>query len=222
MGAAHLNKPIVGIGSYFATGGYWEVASDGGVFAFAAPFFGSTGSLSLAQPVNGMAVTSGSRGYWFVASDGGVFAFGDAGFQGSLVGQPSNAPVVGIATDFATGGYWLVGADGAVRGFDAPTGRPLPVTVTSVTATTTPYDPTRASAGYPAEQVNFIVGGSPTGSMTCPIEIIHNGAVVGSTVAGIGLPAGSPSSVQESVTVNVSGDNFNGNPSNAQVACYTP
>ena len=30
-----------------ATGGYWEVATDGGVFAFGAPFLGSTGALTL-------------------------------------------------------------------------------------------------------------------------------------------------------------------------------
>ena len=31
------------------TGGYWEVASDGGIFAFHAPFFGSTGGTKLNQ-----------------------------------------------------------------------------------------------------------------------------------------------------------------------------
>lgn len=222
MAGAPLNKPIVGIGADNATGGYWEVASDGGVFAIGAPFLGSTGQLSLVSPVNGMAVTSDSHGYWFVASDGGVFAFGDAAFQGSLAGQPLNAPVVGMAADFATGGYRLLRSDGTVFGFNALTGRALPVTVTSVTATTTPYDPTHASAGYPAEQVNFTVGGSPTGSLTCQIVILYNGTVVGSATYGRGLPAGSPSSLQESATVDVSGDNFDGNPSNAHVTCSTP
>jgi hypothetical protein len=222
MGWARLNKPIVGISPDNATGGYWEVASDGGVFAIGAPFFGSTGGLSLAQPVTGIASTADDSGYWFTAADGGVFAFGDAPFWGSLGGQPLSAPIVGMATDFPTGGYWLLGSNGVVRGFNAPIGRPLPVTVTSVTATTTPYDPTRASAGYPAEQVDFTVGGSPTGGITCQIEIVHNGAIIGSTVAGIGLAAGPHPTVQTSVTVNVSGDNFNGTPSDAQVSCYQP
>ena len=53
------------------TGGYWEVASDGGVFSFHAPYFGSTGAITLNQPIVGM------------AADGGVFDFGDAQFFGS-------------------------------------------------------------------------------------------------------------------------------------------
>ena len=37
-------------------GGYWLVASDGGVFSFGgAPFFGSMGGIRLVQPVVGMA-----------------------------------------------------------------------------------------------------------------------------------------------------------------------
>ena len=80
-----------------ATGGYWEVASDGGIFSFGATFFGSTGNIRLNQPINGMAPTGDGGGYWFVASDGGVFAFGDATFLGSMGGSRLNAPVVGMA-----------------------------------------------------------------------------------------------------------------------------
>ena len=38
------------------------------------------------------------KGYWEVASDGGIFAFGDAGYYGSMGGQPLAKPVVGIAS----------------------------------------------------------------------------------------------------------------------------
>jgi hypothetical protein len=56
MGGKHLNAPIVGIQSTPDGGGYWLVASDGGVFAFGdAAFFGSTGSMKLKAPVVGMA-----------------------------------------------------------------------------------------------------------------------------------------------------------------------
>jgi len=103
-----------------ATGGYWLVAADGGIFAFDAPFLGSTGSLQLVQPVNGMAALADGQGYWFVASDGGVFNTGAAGFLGSMGGATLNAPVVGMATDTATGGYWLVASDGGVFSFGAP------------------------------------------------------------------------------------------------------
>ena len=58
-------------------GGYWLVASDGGVFAFGdAAFHGSTGNIKLTKPVVGMAATPDGGGYWLVASDGGVFSFG--------------------------------------------------------------------------------------------------------------------------------------------------
>ncbi len=67
-----------------STGGYWLVASDGGVFSFNAPFLGSTGSLRLNKPVVGMAAAPTGDGYYLVASDGGIFTFGaGAHFQGS-------------------------------------------------------------------------------------------------------------------------------------------
>ena len=53
-------------------GGYWLVASDGGVFSFGdATFYGSTGALRLNAPIVGMAATPDGGGYWLVASDGG-------------------------------------------------------------------------------------------------------------------------------------------------------
>jgi hypothetical protein len=79
-----------------ATGGYWLVASDGGVFSFGAPFYGSTGNIKLNKPIVGMTATDDGHGYWFVASDGGVFSYGDAKFAGSMGGTPLNKPVVGM------------------------------------------------------------------------------------------------------------------------------
>lgn len=116
----HLNKPIVGLAMDKKTGGYWLVASDGGVFAFNAPFMGSAGGIGLTKPVVGMAATPDGGGYWLVASDGGVFSYGDATFHGSTGGVPLAKPVVGMAADPATGGYWLVASDGGVFAYDAP------------------------------------------------------------------------------------------------------
>jgi hypothetical protein len=79
-------------------GGYWLVASDGGIFSYGdAQFYGSTGSLALAQPIVGMAVMPDGGGYWFSAADGGLFNYGDAPFYGSGTGQ--GVQVVGMATD---------------------------------------------------------------------------------------------------------------------------
>jgi hypothetical protein len=116
-GSTHLNRPIVGLADDVETGGYWLVASDGGIFSFGAPFFGSTGSLHLNRPIVGMAATPDGGGYLLVASDGGVFAFGDAGFLGSMGGSHLNAPIVGMAATPDGKGYWLVASDGGIFSF---------------------------------------------------------------------------------------------------------
>jgi hypothetical protein len=70
------------------------------------------GGTRLNQPVVGMAPSSDGLGYWLAAADGGVFTFGDAPFEGSDGGTPTNAPAVGIAG--RSGGYWI--AYGTDRG----------------------------------------------------------------------------------------------------------
>ncbi len=98
--------------------GYWEVASDGGVFGFgSAQFYGSMGAKPLNAPIVGMAAAPGGNGYWEVASDGGVFGFGSAQFYGSMGAKPLNAPIVGMAAAPGGNGYWEVASDGGVFGF---------------------------------------------------------------------------------------------------------
>ena len=54
-GALALNEPIVGLTLAPGGGGYWLVASDGGIFTFGgASFEGSTGALELAAPIVAM------------------------------------------------------------------------------------------------------------------------------------------------------------------------
>jgi hypothetical protein len=98
------------------TGGYWLVASDGGIFSFGAPFSGSTGSIRLNQPIVGMAIDPSTSGYWLVASDGGIFSFGPP-FFGSTGSIHLNQPIVGMAIDPSAGGYWMVARDGGVFAF---------------------------------------------------------------------------------------------------------
>jgi streptogramin lyase/ribosomal protein L24E len=98
--------------------GYWEVASDGGIFTFgSATFLGSTGSIHLNKPIVGMARTFTGQGYWMVATDGGIFAFGDAKFFGSTGSIHLNQPIVGMAATPDGQGYWLVASDGGVFAF---------------------------------------------------------------------------------------------------------
>ncbi len=112
---ANPNAPIVGMAATPDGGGYWLVASDGGIFSYGnAGFFGSAGSLTLNAPVVGMAATPDGGGYWLVARDGGVFTYGDAGFFGSAGSLTLNAPVVGMAATHDGGGYWLVASDGGI------------------------------------------------------------------------------------------------------------
>ena len=123
--------------------GYWQVASDGGIFTFgAAQFYGSTGSMTLNKPIVGMAATPDGKGYWLVASDGGIFAYGDAQFYGSTGSMVLNKPIMGMIPTLDGGGYWLIARDGGVFAFgDAPfygsTGGNAP-----------PYPITAAAPGY--------------------------------------------------------------------------
>ena len=102
-----------------ATGGYWLVAADGGIFAFGAPFLGSTGATA-AQPARvGMAATPAA----------GLLARGLRRRDLRLRRRPLprldgrtalDRPVVGMAADTPPAGYWLVASDGGIFTFDAP------------------------------------------------------------------------------------------------------
>ncbi len=101
--------------TFLASTGYWEAASDGGIFTFGtAAFYGSMGGHSLNASVVGMAATPDRKGYWEVATDGGIFSFGDAGFDGSTGSLRLNAPIVGMAPTPDGNGYWEVASDGGI------------------------------------------------------------------------------------------------------------
>jgi hypothetical protein len=96
---------------------------------------GAAGSLSVAadSPAGAASTTTGPSaaakgdavaqlagpggGYWLAASDGGLFAFGDAGFYGSMGGQPLNKPIVGLTATPDGKGYWEVASDGGLFAF---------------------------------------------------------------------------------------------------------
>jgi hypothetical protein len=70
-----LNKPVFGIAPVSGGSGYRLIASDGGVFDFNTPYYGSTGDMTLNQPVIAGLNNNSYDGYWLVAADGGVFTF---------------------------------------------------------------------------------------------------------------------------------------------------
>ena len=122
---------MVGITPTSDDGGYWLVASDGGIFSFGDTQFygslpgegfypaGSGAPHSLNAPIVGMVPSADGGGYFMVGADGGVFTFGDAKFEGScpgLVGGCSGTAVA-VMPDASGNGYWLVTNTGNVYTF---------------------------------------------------------------------------------------------------------
>ena len=79
-------RPVtVAIMDYQAGHGYWEVRSDGGVFAYGeAPFLGSLGGKVLSAPIVDGSATSTGKGYRLVGADGAVYCWGDAHYFGGV------------------------------------------------------------------------------------------------------------------------------------------
>jgi hypothetical protein len=110
---------IVNYSNTAVTEGYLAVVTDGQTTA---PVLHA--ALTLSGPVdvaNGASVLPEAgaldTGYLQVASDGGLFAFGQAGFHGSMGGQPLNKPIVGVASTPDDQGYWEVASDGGIFSF---------------------------------------------------------------------------------------------------------
>ena len=184
-----LASAVVGIAADPRTGGYWLVAADGGVFAFDAPYLGSTGAMHLNAPIVAMAATADGGGYWLVAADGGIFAYGDARYLGSTGAMHLNAPIVAMAATADGGGYWLVAADGGVFAFgQAPffgSGAGSGAHVVGIIAADGGYqNPLRAVAGLQAERIDQGVDYAGSG----PVYALGDG-VVTSTV-NPGWPGG--------------------------------
>jgi hypothetical protein len=109
-----LNAPIVGIVPSSDGGGYFMVASDGGVFAFGdARFAGSCPGVGGCAGAAAAVVPDGSgNGYWLITQTGNVYAFGDAPYYGAPGNQ--GFPVTSAVRTVDGGGYWVLLANGAV------------------------------------------------------------------------------------------------------------
>ncbi len=109
-----LNAPIVGMVPSSDGGGYFMVASDGGVFAFGdARFEGSCPGIGGCRGAAVAVVPDATgNGYWVVTSTGGVYTFGDATAYGAP-GTQSSAITSAVATPSGHG-YWVLDAAGQV------------------------------------------------------------------------------------------------------------
>ncbi len=113
----NLAAPIVGIVPSERGGGYFMVASDGGVFAFGdARFAGSCPGIGgCAGSAVAVMPDATGNGYWLVTSTGNVYAFGDAPFDGEP--GPRAAPVTSAVATPDGRGYWVLFADGVVDAY---------------------------------------------------------------------------------------------------------
>jgi hypothetical protein len=112
-----LNAPIVGMVPSTDGGGYFMVASDGGVFAFGDAHF--AGSCPGIGGCSGAAVAvmpdASGDGYWLVTQTGHVYAFGDAPNHGEP--GPQSVPVTSAMRTPDGGGYWILFSNGAISNF---------------------------------------------------------------------------------------------------------
>ena len=111
-----LNAPVVGMVPSTDGGGYFMVASDGGVFAFGnAQFEGSCPGIGGCSGAAVAVMPDGSgHGYWLVTATGHVYTFGDATYYGAPGPQGSVSSAVRTPDGK---GYWILFTNGLVAPF---------------------------------------------------------------------------------------------------------
>jgi hypothetical protein len=159
-----LNAPIVGMVPTSNGGGYFLVASDGGVFAFGdARFEGSCPGIG---GCSGAAVTvmpdASGNGYWLVTATGHVYTFGDAMSYGSP--GPQSVPVTSAVRTPTGQGYWILFANGNVDAFGNAANLGAPVNETGGLNPGTAIFATSDGGGYWVSSANgtvFSFGDAP-------------------------------------------------------------
>ena len=119
----HLNRPIVAMAPRPTAGGYWLVASDGGIFTFGdAKFFGSEAAAGTGVTIIGMQSSETGLGYSLIGQSGQIYPFGDAASPttaGSVVSAIGGEVSASLDSDVTTlvdqqapgnpNGLWLGG-----------------------------------------------------------------------------------------------------------------
>ena len=178
-----LNAPIVGMVPSADGGGYFMVASDGGVFAFGdAKFEGSCPGI--VGGCSGAAVAvmpdASGNGYWLVTATGNVYAFGDAVYHGAP--GPQAVPVTAAVRTTDGGGYWLLFSNGVVAPYGDAANLGGPVGSVGGTNPATTIFTTSDGGGYWVASANgsvFTQGDAPfDGSMS---GVHLNGSIIAAT-----------------------------------------
>jgi len=178
-----LNAPIVGMVPSIDDGGYFMVASDGGVFAFGdAHFAGSCPGIGgCAGAAVAVMPDASGKGYWLVTQSGNVYTFGDAHYDGA----PGNtgSPVTSAVRTPDGGGYWILTANGHVYNYGdaANYGSPSSGSFSVLNPATAVFT-TSDGAGYwvssAAGQI-FNFGDAPNDGDTSATHL--NGAIIAGT-----------------------------------------
>jgi sugar lactone lactonase YvrE len=178
-----LNAPIVGMVPSIDDGGYFMVASDGGVFAFGdAHFAGSCPGIGgCAGAAVAVMPDASGKGYWLVTQTGNVYTFGDAHYDGA----PGNtgSPVTSAVRTPDGGGYWILTANGHVYNYGdaANYGSPSSGSFSVLNPATAVFT-TSDGAGYwvssAAGQI-FNFGDAPNDGDTSATHL--NGAIIAGT-----------------------------------------
>ena len=142
-----LNAPIVGMVPSIDDGGYFMVASDGGVFAFGDAHF--AGSCPGIGGCSGAAVAvmpdASGNGYWLVTSTGNIYTFGDAPYFGA----PGHGTVTSAVPTPDGLGYLVLLSNGQVFHYgDAAAAGSPPATDFNAFDQATSIFSTSSGAGY--------------------------------------------------------------------------
>ena len=123
-----LNKPVIGMVPTHDGGGYWLIASDGGVFAFGdAGFFGSLGGAPPSTALVGVAPTPDGGGYWVLGRQRHACTTSAtrrrSGVSRRLARRSARmkSPMTGLIPDFSGQGFDAVNGSGQAFAYgDAP------------------------------------------------------------------------------------------------------
>jgi hypothetical protein len=177
-----LNAPIVGMVPSADDGGYFMVASDGGVFAFGdAKFEGSCPGIGgCSGPAVAVVPDASGNGYWLVTATGHVYTFGDASYYGAP--GPHSAPVTSAVRTADGKGYLILFANGTVDAYGDATDMGAPVGLTGGFNPASAIFATSDGGGYwisTASGAVYNYGDAPNDGSMAGTQL--NGAIVAAT-----------------------------------------
>jgi hypothetical protein len=177
-----LNAPVVGMVPSSDDGGYFMVASDGGVFAFGdAKFEGSCPSIGgCSGPAVAVMPDASGNGYWLVTSTGHVYTFGDATSYGAPGAQGS--PVTSAVRTPDGKGYWILFANGTVDAYGDAANLGAPVGQTGGQNPASAIFATSDGAGYwvaSASGAVYNYGDAPSDGSMAGQQL--NGSIIAAT-----------------------------------------